>query len=89
MKTAGFVTWIVLRVSRWLIWLGFFVYVWRVMLDRASYMDSFSRPLRSTEAMLYGLPLLAVALGFLELMMRERARIERPDYFRLMPPISS
>jgi hypothetical protein len=28
----------------------------------------------------------AATAGFLELMMREKAGIERPEYFKLMPP---
>ena len=56
-----------------------------ISADRSSYLDHFG-PLYSTEAWLFGLPMLAVALGLLELMMRERAGIARPDYFQLMPP---
>ena len=81
---AGFVTWFALRVLRWLTWAAFLAYSLRIMLDKASYLDAFSRPLRSTEAWLFGLPVLAIVLGLLELMMRERARIARPDSFRLM-----
>ena len=54
--------------------------------DRTSYLDHFGRPLYSTEAWLFGLPMVAIALGLFELMMREQAGIARPDYFHLMPP---
>jgi hypothetical protein len=65
---------------------GFLVYTPYVLMDRSSHLDRFSPPLRSSEAWLYGLPVLAVTFGLLELMMRERAGIQWPYYFRLMPP---
>ena len=46
----------------------------------AEYLDHFGRPLYTTEAWLFGLPMLAVALGLFELMMREQAGT------RLLPP---
>jgi len=86
MKDAHFMTWLALRIARWLCWAGFFLYSFFVLQDKASYVDHFSRPLRSTEVWLYGLPVLAVTLGLFELMMRERGRIPRPNTFQLMPP---
>jgi hypothetical protein len=88
MKSRAFVAWLVLRITRWISWVSFLAYYFAITLtaDRSSYLDHFSRPLHSTEAWLFGLPMLAVTLGFLELMMREQAGIARPDYFRLMPP---
>ena len=85
MNSAGFATWIVLRVLRWVIWASFLVYSFRVVLDKTGYVDAFSRPLRSTEMWMFGLPLIGVTLGLLELMMRERSRIPRAGYFRLKP----
>jgi hypothetical protein len=86
MNRAGFLAWASLRVARWVICVGYFTYAFLVLLDRPSYMDEFSRPLRSTEAWLFGLPLLFIAVGLLELMMRDRAGIARPAYFRFTPP---
>jgi hypothetical protein len=86
MRNAGFQTWLALPVARFAMWACFLVYTFFVVWDKASYVDHFGRPLRSTEAWLFGLPVLAVTLGLFELMMRERARIQRPNYFRLMPP---
>jgi hypothetical protein len=45
-------------------WACFLVYSFFVVWDKASYVDRFGSPLRSTEAWLFGLPLLAVTLGF-------------------------
>ena len=88
MKTGAFVAWLVLRMTRWISWVSFLAYSFAITItaDRSSYLDHFGRPLYSTEAWLFGLPMLAVALGLFELMMREQAGIARPDYFHLMPP---
>ena len=88
MKSGVFVAWLVLRITRWISWVSFFAYsiVITITADRSSYLDHFGRPLSSTEVWLFGLPMLAVALGLFEMMMREQAGIARPDYFHLMPP---
>jgi hypothetical protein len=88
MQNAAFMAWIVLRITRWISWLSFLAYSYAILItgDRSSYLDHFGRPLYSTEAWLFGLPMLAVTLGLFELMMREQAGIARPDYFHLMPP---
>jgi hypothetical protein len=86
MKNVWVAAWIAARLARWLTWAGFLLYSCRVLLDKPSYMDAFSRPLLGTETLLYGLPMLAITFGLLELMMRERAGIARPNYFRLKPP---
>jgi hypothetical protein len=86
MKNAAYVTWIVLRIARWIIWVSFLAYSVVITLDRPSYLNGLGQALHSTEAWLFGLPVLAVAAGLFELMMRERTGIARPDYFHLMPP---
>jgi len=80
-----------LRITRWISWLSFLVYSFAITItaDQSSYLDHFGRPLHSTEAWLFGLPMLAITLGLFELMMRERVGIARPDYFHLMPPSQS
>ena len=85
MKPA-FVAWMGLRFARWACAVAFFVYSFMTTLDRPAYLNQFGQPLRSTEAWLFGLIFAFGALGLLELMMRERAGIARPDYFKLMPP---
>jgi hypothetical protein len=88
MENAAFMAWMVLRITRWISWLSFLAYSYAIIItgDQSSYLDHFGRPLYSTEAWLFGLPMLAVTLGLFELMMREQAGIARPDYFHLMPP---
>ncbi|WP_027575647.1 hypothetical protein [Bradyrhizobium sp. WSM1743] len=61
-------------------------YSFATTLDRESYLNRFAQPLPSTEAWLFGLALAAVAAGFFELMMRERAGIRQT---RLLPSEAS
>ena len=86
MQNAAFLMWLALRIARYVAWVAFLIYSFLVLWDKSSYVDNFGKPLRSTEVWLYLLPVLAVTFGLLELMMRERAGLRRPDYFRLMPP---
>ena len=89
MKNAAFATWLALRAARWLLYIGFLAYGYAFVLDRSSYINSFGNLLRSTEAWMFGLGVGAVYVGMLELMMREKAGIARPNYFRLLPPRKS
>ena len=86
MNSVAFKAWMALRFTRWACWIGFLAYSFATTLDRPAYLNSFLQPLRSTEAWLFGLVFAAAGAGFLELMMREKAGIERPEYFKLMPP---
>jgi polyferredoxin len=79
-------TWLFLRLLRWLAWIGFFAFSIYFLLDRAPHIDSFGQLRHATEAMMFGPGLLAVFVGFLELMMRERAGIVRPSFGQLIPP---
>jgi hypothetical protein len=88
MKNPGFVTWVALRIARWACWIAFLGYAFATTLDRPAYFNQFGQPLHTTEAWLFGLIFAAAIGGLLELMMRERAGIARPDYFELMPPQS-
>jgi hypothetical protein len=75
MKKMAFVVWLVLRATRWLCYIGFLAYAYY-----------FEHHLRSTkEAWLFGLGVGGIFVGFLELMMREKAGIARPYFFQLMP----
>jgi hypothetical protein len=86
MQRAAFVTWMALRITRWACWIGLLVYAFMITSDRSTYLGPFGQALRSTEAWLFGLVFAAATAGFLELMMREKAGIARPEYFKLTPP---
>jgi hypothetical protein len=68
-----------LRILRWLLWLAFLGYSASVWADRARHLDSFGQLVRTTEFLLFGLPMAAVAVGLLEMMMRDRAGLRRKD----------
>jgi len=78
--------WFCFRVVRWLSWIGLVVYSVLFVSDRQSHLNSFGQLLHTTEAWMFGLALLAVFAGCLELMMREKAGLARPSLGRLMPP---
>ena len=88
MNSLAFTTWMALRITRWACWIGFLVYAFMTTLDRPAYLNAFGQPLHTTEGWIFGLSFAAVAAGFLELMMREKAGIARPEYFKLLPPQS-
>lgn len=89
MKSTGLRVWMFLRIARWLSWIGFLAYSSAFAHDRSSYLDKFGHPFRATEAWMFGLFFAAAIAGLLELMMRERAGIARPEYFHLMPPVEN
>lgn len=83
MINAAFMVWVALRITRWISWMSFLAYSFAITIsaDRSSHLDHFGRPLFSTEAWLFGLPMLAVALGLFELMTRAGGHRET----RLLP----
>jgi hypothetical protein len=84
MNTA-LVTWLVLRILRWLFWLGFFAYCLYVHAFKQDLVNQFGHLPFNIELVIFGLANVAVFAGLLELMMRERAKIPRPTFGRLMP----
>jgi hypothetical protein len=78
-------TWLTLRILRWLLWLGFLAYGLHYLIYPEGHLDQFGHLRLSTEVALFGLGTAAVFAGFLELMMRERAGVPRPTFGRLLP----
>ena len=83
---AAFAIWLAFRALRWIGWLAFFGYTIAFLFDRDSHFNSFRQLYHSTEAALFGFALLAIFAGFFELMMRERAGFDRPNFGTLIPP---
>jgi hypothetical protein len=77
---AGKVTWQLLRISRWALWLAFLGYCFYVYAFREGQYNQFGHLPFSTELTIFGLATAAVFAGLLEMMMRERAGIPRPSY---------
>jgi hypothetical protein len=74
MKTA----WMMFRYLRWGLWLATAFYYVEFFVNRDNHLTPFGHLLTSTELWMFGLPMAAIFAGFLEMMMRERARIARP-----------
>jgi hypothetical protein len=77
---AGRMTWQLLRISRWALWLAFLGYCFYVYVFREGQYNQFGHLPTSTELTIFGLATAAVFAGLLEMMMRERAGIPRPSY---------
>ena len=69
--------WHGLRGLRWLLWVAFVVFALVYWLDSTKYHNQFGNLLLWVEAVMFGLPVAAVFVGFIEMMMRERAGIFR------------
>jgi|ERR1051325_1398830 len=79
-------TWLFFRLLQWAAWiflLGFALYF---SLDRAPHKNSFGQLLLETEAKIFIPAVVAIFAGLLQLMMRERAGLARPQFGQLMPP---
>jgi uncharacterized membrane protein len=69
--------WHGLRGLRWLLWAAFVIFALAYWLDPTKYHNQFGNLLLWVEAVMFGLPVAAVFVGFIEMMMRERAGIIR------------
>ena len=70
--------WLAFRVLRWGSWLATALYYFVFTQNRVDYLTPFGHLLTRTEMWMFGLPLVAVFLGFMELMMRERGGLPAP-----------
>jgi hypothetical protein len=59
------------RIVHWLLWIGFVGYCLYFVYDRAPHLNQFGHLSYATEFVLFGLPLAAVAVGLLQLYMRD------------------
>lgn len=74
--------WLLFRVLRWATWIGAVLYGIEFLKHKSAHMNSFGQLLLSTEMWLFGLPLIGMAFGFFELMMRQQNKIKQPRAFR-------
>lgn len=69
--------WQLMRYTRWLLWLAFLGLSLEFVIHRQQHLDHFGRLTLTTEEWMFGLPLAAVFVGFLELLVREKGGITR------------
>jgi hypothetical protein len=77
---AAAMTWKLLRVARWALWIAFFGYGFYVHAYHEALVNQFGHLSLGIETTIFGLANAAVFAGLLEMMMRERAGIARPSY---------
>ena len=78
--------WLFFRALRWAAWVFFFGFSVCFWLDRAPWLTGFGHLQHITEVFMFFPAVIATFAGFLELMMRERASIARPEFGQLIPP---
>ena len=71
--------WMFFRCLRWAFWLAAAAYYLECRLNRADHVSQFGLLMPMTEFWLFGLPIAAVFAGFMEMMLRERAGLDRPN----------
>jgi hypothetical protein len=81
MSATGLV-WLTFRAARWLCWLSFLAFTLHFVSNRETYFDQYGHLFLKDEMIMFGMPIVAVSLGFLELMMRERVGVPRPPFGR-------
>jgi hypothetical protein len=74
----GKTTWLAFRILRWAAWLAVVGYYAHFAMTRPAHLNAFGHLLLSTEFWMFILPLVAVFVGFMEVMMRGRAGLPSP-----------
>src|SRR5262249_1285130 len=64
--------WLFFRYSRWLLWLAWLGYCIEFVIHREQHIGAFNELSLTTEVWMFGIPLVAILFGLLELMMRDR-----------------
>jgi hypothetical protein len=78
--------WKAVRIFRWLLVPIYAAYLIEFWINRPSHLDWRGLLLLSTEAAMFGIPLLFVFVGLMESMIRAQAGIPRPRFFGFAPP---
>ena len=77
--------WLFFRLLQWAAWIFFFGFAFYFSIDRAPHLNSFGHLQNATEAKMFIPAVVAVFAGFLQMMMREKAGLARPQFGQLMP----
>jgi hypothetical protein len=74
--------WLFLRALKWVLWLACIAFCIEFVIHRQDHLNSFGHLLPTTEFWMFTLLIAPGSIGFLELMMRERAGRPRPAFGR-------
>ena len=77
--------WITVRIVRWLLVPPYIAYIVAFLNNRPPYLKWNGQLAHSTEMVMFGVPILFMVLGLLEMALREKGGIPRPDNFRFKP----
>ena len=77
--------WMAIRAFRWLLVPIYAAYIIAFVTDRSSYLIWNGHLSHTTEAVMYGVPVLFMFLGLMEIMIREKGGIPRPKNFSFRP----
>ncbi len=73
------------RAARWISWLSYLIYCIYFLSNRQPHLDQFGHLILTTELALYAIPVIAIFIGFFEMMTRERAGFAKPVLGQWMP----
>ncbi len=77
--------WLVTRIARWLLVPPYFAYIVAFLNNRPSYLTWNGQLAHSTEMVMFGIPILFMVLGLLEMALREKGGIPRARNFGFRP----
>jgi hypothetical protein len=78
-------TWLLVRIVRWLLVPPYIAYIVAFLNNRPPYLKWNGQLAHSTEMVMFGVPILFMVLGLLEMALREKGGIPRPGNFRFKP----
>jgi hypothetical protein len=77
--------WMAIRIFRWLLVLIYAAYLIAFVADRSSYLTWNGHLFHTTEAAMFGIPILFMFFGLVEIIVREKGGIPRPNNFSFRP----
>ena len=78
--------WMAIRVFRWLLVPIYAAFIIAFVTNRSSYLTWNGHLSHTTEAVMFGIPILFMFFGLTEIMVREKGGIPRPRDFSFRPP---
>jgi len=77
--------WKATRIARWLLVPIYVAYIIEFLIHKPAYLDWRGLLALSTEMVMFGVPVLFVVLGLVEIMFREKGGIPKPRNFGFSP----
>jgi len=84
--TGTIAIWLFFRALRWACWIGFVGFSVYAGINRETIVDQFGHLPYWEELFMIGIGVVAICMGFLELMARDWTGLQRPKFGELIPP---